>query len=101
MWFIDSYVCVCLHAVIYPSSIHEWQSVESFTRKFVILHREVGEIIYACILASTLAKQGIYFYDAHYVVPKGKKEQGIVQTTPVPSFDQMDWPCLYPFMVGS
>lgn len=61
---------------IYPSTFEEWQSVECISGKITVYHSEIGSILYGGKLPSALAAEGIFFYEALYVLPIGKSKYG-------------------------
>lgn len=78
---------------IYPSSFEEWQSVECLSGKILVFHTEIGSILYGSKLPSTLATEGIFFYESLYVLPIGKAKYGKLQPISPPSLSSVDWPC--------
>jgi hypothetical protein len=95
----SSIIKVLLHSnalgfvlAIYPSSFEEWQSVECLSGMFLAYHTEIGTILYGGKLQSTLANEGIFFYESSYVLPVGKNKYGKLQPIPPPSLNSVEWP---------
>ena len=72
-------ICLSWFAAIYPLTFEEWQTVESISGMITVFHTKIGSILYNGKLASTLASQGIFFYDALYVLPTSQYQYGKVQ----------------------
>ena len=77
---------------IYPSTFEEWKSVECISGKITVYHSEIGSILYGGKLPSALAVEGIFFYEALYVLPVGKSKYGKLQPIPPPPLNSMQWP---------
>ncbi len=71
-----------LFAAIYPSSFEEWQSVDTISGKLTVHHTEMGSILYNGTLPSTLASEGVFFYDSLYVLPSVNLQYGKLQPLP-------------------
>ena len=74
---------------IYPSTFEEWQSVECISGKITVYHSEIGSILYGGKLPSALAVEGIFFYEALYVLSIGKRKYGKLYPIPPPTLNSM------------
>ena len=88
-------------AAIYPSSFEEWQSVDTISGKLTVYHTEMGSILYNGTLPSTLALEGVFFYDSLYVLPSVNLQYGKLQLLPPPALNSVEWPHIHHNVVGS
>lgn len=77
---------------LYPSNFEEWQSLESIVDVLDCFHGSIGEQIYKGRSKSTLAENGVFFYDHFYYIPKNRQRYGMVEKIPLPDFDSLEWP---------
>ena len=66
--------------------------MDSIVDVFDCLHSSIGEELYKNRSKSSLAKNGIFFYDHFYYIPGKSKIYGKVEKIALPSFDSIDWP---------
>ena len=66
-----------------------------------VFHIEIGSILYSGKLARTLASQGIFFYDALYVLPTSQLQYGKVKQLPPLALSSIEWPHLNPNIAAS
>lgn len=82
--------CACF-VDVFPSNCIEWQPLECLTGVFEAMHSDIGKLVHSGFTGSQLVGQGIYFYNATYIVPK-KNGWGNLHPIPFPSFDSPEWP---------
>ena len=100
MELIQFFVFVLL-AAIYPSTFEEWQSIDSITGRLTVYHTEIRSIIYNDHLPSTLASDGIFFYDSVYVLPTVSFGYGKLHAIPPPPLNCSEWPNVHDDIAGS
>lgn len=84
-----------LFAVVYPSNFQEWQSIECITGRINVYHIELGSILYSNRLPSTLAAEGIFFYDSTYLLPTASFGYGKLLASPPPPLNAVEWPDIH------
>lgn len=59
---------------------------------FDCFHGSIGEQIYKDRSKSSLAENGVFFYDHFYYIPTKRQIYGKLEKMPLPDFDSPDWP---------
>lgn len=80
---------------VYPSSLCEWQPVESFTGTFQALHGDFGRLLYQNKNPSFFLAEGIYLYEHKYIVPTNETDYGTLERIPSPTLSSLsEWELL-------
>lgn len=77
-------------ADLYPSSISEWQPIQSLAGIIDVIHSDIGLLQYKHRPLKSLLDSGIFFYDSLYI-PCKNGLNGKLETLPLPHFLREEW----------
>ena len=76
---------------MYLPNQEDWQPINSIIG-FEAFHAKIGKQMYKNLSGTVLAKQGIFFYDSIYRVPRAATGFGAIQPYALPALDSCEWP---------
>lgn len=92
MFIIVSKFLVNIGAVLYPSSIQEWEPVECIIGLIYVVHAHIGQLQYEGRSHRSLADVGIFFYDHFYQLDRNHRAGSLIYMPLEGDWNYIDWP---------
>jgi hypothetical protein len=83
---------ISLRTDIYPSTLEDWQPIDSIVGIFDAYHASIGEHLYKVRSGRSLAERGVFFYDKLYMAPQSVAAFGTLKPLPLPPLESPEWP---------